>query len=93
MKRREKEENELAKNRRRRSDASESDEAENLKIKSRFHIVQKDQKAERLGLLKLAIDWNCIDIAKEFIFRNSANSIMVIIFISISSSSDASLSS
>jgi hypothetical protein len=52
------------------------------KSKSRFHISQKDQKATRSRLLKLAIDWDCIDVAKEFIFKNSLNHIMVMIFIS-----------
>jgi hypothetical protein len=52
------------------------------KSKSRFRISQKDQKAERFRLLKLAMDWDCIDVAKEFIFKNSLNHIMVMIFIS-----------
>jgi len=51
------------------------------KLKSRFRISQKDQKAERSRLLNLAIDWNRIDVAKEFILQNSLNHIMVMIFI------------
>jgi hypothetical protein len=64
------------------SDKPDINEQKRQKLKSRFRIGQKDQKATRSRLLKLAIDWNCIDVAKEFIFKNSLNHIMVMIFIS-----------
>ena len=41
------------------------------------HVSEKTEKAERFRLLKLAIDWDCIDIAKELLFKNSLDNIMV----------------
>ncbi|CAF3415902.1 unnamed protein product [Rotaria sp. Silwood2] len=39
-------------------------------------IMKKDQDAERTRLLYLAMQWNSIDIAREFIFRNSLDNIL-----------------
>jgi hypothetical protein len=51
------------------------------KSQSRVHVIEKNQKAERKKLLKLAMDWNCIDAAKELIFQNSLDNILVLIFL------------
>ncbi len=40
-------------------------------------ISRKEQNSERSRLLDLAMDWNCIDVAKEFIFKNSLDNILV----------------
>jgi len=49
--------------------------------------VQSDPKEkeqiERDSLLELAMDWNYIDIAKEFVFENSIDNITVEIFIQV----------
>ncbi|CAF1229892.1 unnamed protein product, partial [Rotaria sp. Silwood1] len=42
----------------------------------RHDILKKEQKIERKRLLTLAMNWNCIHIAKEFIFQNSLDNIM-----------------
>jgi hypothetical protein len=47
---------------------------------SRQHITKKDQNAQRSQLLQLAMDWDCIDVAKEFILQNSLDNILVKIF-------------
>jgi hypothetical protein len=58
---------------------------EEYESKSRFPINHKDQNAERSRLLNLAMDWECIDAAKEFIFQSSLDNILVRIFLSFSS--------
>jgi hypothetical protein len=52
-----------------------------IESKARFSIRQKEQNSERSRLLDLAMDWKCIDAAKEFIFKNSLDNILVWIFI------------
>ena len=47
------------------------------KRKSQSRISEKAQKAERYRLMKLAIDWNCVDAAREFLFKNSLDNLMV----------------
>ncbi|CAF1153213.1 unnamed protein product [Rotaria sordida] len=41
-----------------------------------YDIRKKEQKIDRIRLLKLAMSWDCIDIAKEFIFQNSLDNIL-----------------
>ncbi|CAF1229932.1 unnamed protein product [Rotaria sordida] len=43
---------------------------------ARSKIMEKDQTIERTRLLDLAMKWDCIHVAKEFIFRNSLDSIL-----------------
>ena len=46
--------------------------------KSSREIVNKqDQNAQRSQLLELAMDWDCIDVAKAFILQNSLDNILV----------------
>ena len=40
-------------------------------------INKKDQSSQRSQLLVLAMDWNCIDGAKELILQNSLDNILV----------------
>jgi len=47
---------------------------------ARQNINKKDQSAQRSQLLQLAMDWDCIDVAKEFILQNSLDNILVKIF-------------
>ncbi|CAF4423949.1 unnamed protein product [Rotaria socialis] len=44
---------------------------------ARHNINRKDQIAQRTQLLQLAMDWNCIDVAKELILENSLDNILV----------------
>jgi hypothetical protein len=61
---------------------SQSSDEEKRKIadylSSLSRINQKDLKAEQTVLLDLAMDWNCIDVAREFIFQNSLANILVL---------------
>lgn len=45
--------------------------------------VKKEQRIERTKLLNLAMDWDCINVTKEFVFENSLEDIQVIMFISL----------
>jgi len=47
---------------------------------SRHNVNKKDQNAQRSQLLQLAMDWDCIDVAKELILQNSLDNILVRIF-------------
>jgi len=47
---------------------------------SRQNVNKKDQNAQRSQLLQLAMDWDCIDVAKELILQNSLDNILVRIF-------------
>lgn len=40
-------------------------------------VNKKDQNAQRSQLLQLAMDWDCIDVAKAFILQNSLDNILV----------------
>jgi len=53
-----------------------------IESKARFRISRKEEKSQRSRLLDLAMNWNCIDVAKEFIFKNSLDNILVRMFIS-----------
>ncbi|CAF3302297.1 unnamed protein product, partial [Rotaria sp. Silwood2] len=44
---------------------------------ARQNVNKKDQNAQRSQLLLLAMDWNCIDVAKELILQNSLDCIFV----------------
>ena len=46
-------------------------------INSRQNVNKKDQNAQRSQLLQLAMDWDCIDVAKELILQNSLDNILV----------------
>ncbi|CAF3378524.1 unnamed protein product, partial [Rotaria sp. Silwood2] len=43
---------------------------------ARQNVNKKDQNAQRSQLLLLAMDWNCIDVAKELILQNSLDNIL-----------------
>ncbi|CAF1276333.1 unnamed protein product [Rotaria magnacalcarata] len=43
---------------------------------ARRNVNRKDQNAQRTQLLQLAMDWNCIDVAKELILENSLDNIL-----------------
>jgi hypothetical protein len=45
---------------------------------------KKNQKTVSTLLLDLAMDWNCIDVAKEYVLENSLDNIGVLILISFS---------
>lgn len=53
------------------------DDGENIEIESQYSIDRKEQNAERFKLLRIAMAWNCIEAAKEWIFRGSLNHILV----------------
>ncbi|CAF0834212.1 unnamed protein product [Adineta ricciae] len=40
------------------------------------HVHRRDQSAQRSDLLLLAMDWDCIDVAKELILQNSIDNIL-----------------
>ncbi len=63
-------------NRRKNKSASISHTKEH-ETNSRQHITKKDQNAQRSQLLTLAMDWNCIGVAKELILENSLDNILV----------------
>lgn len=42
--------------------------------------LQNEMKIERTKLLTLAMKWDCIKVAKEYIFQNSLDNIQVAIF-------------
>ena len=44
-------------------------------------VKKKGQNAHRTQLLELAMDWNCIAVAKELILKNSLENILVRIFL------------
>jgi len=46
-----------------------------------YYSKKKDQVIESSPLLELAMDWNCIDVAKEFVLQNSLENIPVYIYI------------
>jgi hypothetical protein len=84
-KRKENEQNDAVERKPRRSKATHDTEIEKYESQSRSRISQKGQNAERSTLLDLAMDWKCIDVAKEFIFQSSLDNILVRIFFSFSS--------
>jgi hypothetical protein len=45
---------------------------------------KENQKSISTLLLDLAMDWNCIDVAKEYVIKNSLDNIGVLILISFS---------
>ncbi len=44
---------------------------------SRQSVNRKDRNAQRSQLLTLAMDWDCVDVAKELILQNSLDNILV----------------
>ena len=54
-----------------------SKEVERDMKKSHSLISEQAQRAERFRLMKLAMDWDCFDVAKEFLLSNSLDNIMV----------------
>ena len=52
-----------------------------LQEKSRDKRRKGDRQVEHTKLLELAMDWDCIDVAKELILKNSLDNIMVSIII------------
>lgn len=44
---------------------------------SRQNVNKRDQNAQRSQLLQLAMDWDCIDVAKQLILQNSLDNILV----------------
>ena len=63
--------------RRTKIDRSRPSEEENDEMESQYSIDRKEQNAERSKLLRIAMAWNCIEAAKEWIFRGSLNHILV----------------
>jgi len=59
---------------------SESDIISN---KIKLNSKKQDEVVERSRLLELAMDWDCIDVAKEFALKNSLEYILVWIFNSV----------
>ncbi|CAF1177771.1 unnamed protein product [Rotaria sp. Silwood1] len=47
-----------------------------LQSSVRQNIHKKDRRTQRSQLLRLAMDWNCIHVAKELILQNSLNNIL-----------------
>jgi hypothetical protein len=41
------------------------------------NVNKKDRNAQRSQLLQLAMDWDCVDVAKELILQNSLDNILV----------------
>ncbi len=54
-----------------------SPEVKKRQSESRRGVNMKDQNAQRSQLLELAMDWDCIDVAKELILQNSLDKILV----------------
>jgi hypothetical protein len=52
-------------------------QAKQRQTNSRQNVTKKDQNAQRSQLLQLAMDWDCIDVAKELILQNSLDNILV----------------
>jgi ankyrin repeat protein len=46
-------------------------------LQSYNDIHKKDEGAQRTQLLELAMSWDCIDVAKELILKNSLDNILV----------------
>jgi hypothetical protein len=51
--------------------------AKDRRTTSHQDVTKKDQNAQRSQLLTLAMDWDCIDVAKELILENSLDNILV----------------
>lgn len=45
-------------------------------VASQEDVKKKDRNAQSTKLLELAMDWNCIDVAKELILKNSLDNIL-----------------
>jgi hypothetical protein len=56
---------------------SPTSQAKQRQSSSRQNVNKKDQNAQRSQLLQLAMDWDCIDVAKELILQNSLDNILV----------------
>lgn len=54
-----------------------SSRRKDIEEQHQIRIKEKEDRAERTRLLQLAMDWDCIDIAKEFIFQSSLDNILV----------------
>lgn len=48
-----------------------------IAVSSLSDVSKKEKNAERTRLLDLAMDWNCINTARELIFQNSLDNILV----------------
>ena len=46
---------------------------------ARDELQKSDRNVERTQLLSLALDWDCIDVARELILKNSLDNIIVCI--------------
>lgn len=44
---------------------------EEKRVTSQADVNKHIRRAGRTDLLKLAMDWNCVDVAKELILQNS----------------------
>lgn len=56
---------------------AKSSRRRNVEEQHRNRIEEKEDRAERTRLLQLAMDWDCVDVAKEFIFQSSLDNILV----------------
>ena len=77
MERRENEYNETMERNQRKNKSPALPRGKEPETISRQHITKKDQNAQRSQLLTLAMDWNCIGVAKELILENSLDNILV----------------
>jgi hypothetical protein len=77
-KRKEDEQDQQAENIHRKAKTPRADKLKNTEVLSRSIISKKERNAERTKLLDLAMDWNCIEVAKELIFQSSLDNILVI---------------
>ncbi|CAF4549278.1 unnamed protein product, partial [Rotaria sp. Silwood1] len=68
--------NEQLETRRRRLAKLNSGKQKTDDLADRSKIMKKDQVAEQTRLLDLAMKWDCITVAREFIFQNSLDNIL-----------------
>ncbi|CAF4317694.1 unnamed protein product, partial [Adineta steineri] len=60
----------------RKSKPSQTPHVKQHHTDSRQNVNRRDQNAQRSQLLQLAMDWDCIDVAKELILQNSLDNIL-----------------
>ncbi len=77
MERRENDYNETMERNQRKNKSPAMPRTKEQDANSRQDIIKKDQNAQRSQLLTLAMDWNCIGVAKELILENSRDNILV----------------
>ncbi|CAF1184605.1 unnamed protein product [Adineta steineri] len=74
--RKENDQNDLSEKYERNSKPPPTADAKRHHADSRQNVNKRDQNAQRSQLLQLAMDWDCINVAKELILQNSLDNIL-----------------